>query len=291
MSPLVYILTLNWNNLSATTDFLRSCATLTYPNFRVLVIDNASETGPLDVVLAQFPATELIVNDSNKGFAGGMNVGIQYALHRGADFIFLANNDTLLAPDMLDQLVGAAIECKADLASPAIYCLGLPDRIWSIGGRRSLVTLEVAQCYRRLDVSELQEPFVVDYVTGCGMLLSRRCVEKVGLFDERFFMYYEDSDYCLRARTEGCKIIVAPCARMWHHIAATIGGSNSPAERYHMALASVQFFKKHVCGWRWFIVILYRTASACKTVLRLTLSGHRASVCAYLRGLQDGLRR
>jgi len=114
---------------------------------------------------------------------------------------------------------------------------------------------------------------------------------KVGLFDERFFMYYEDSDYCLRARTAGRKIIVAPRAKMWHRVAATIGGVYSPAERYHRALASVQFFKKHVQGWRWFIVIPYRLASACKTVLRLTLSGHWSSAQAYLHGLWDGLRR
>jgi GT2 family glycosyltransferase len=288
--PSVYILTLNWNNASATVDFLRSCAAITYPNFRVVIIDNGSETGSLDLFTAQFPTAKLIVNGSNLGFAAGMNVGIKYALQQGSDFICLINNDTLLAPDMLDQLVSAAIHCEADLASPAIYYMNLPERIWSIGGWRSRVTLEITQCYRHLDDVNLQEPFVVDYVTACGMLLRQQCVERVGLFDERFFMYYEDMDYCLRAKALGSKIVVVPRAKMWHKVGATIGGSDSPAERYHMALSSVRFFKKHIRGQRWLIVGPYRTASALKTITRLLLKGRPDSVRAYAYGLWEGIR-
>jgi GT2 family glycosyltransferase len=241
--------------------------------------------------MTQFPATEWIINKSNKGFARGANVGIEYALDRGAEFVFLANNDTWLAPDALDHLIREACICKADLASPAIYLTDPPHQIWSIGGWRSSLTLEIIQSYKRLDIANLQEPFIVDYVTGCGMLMHRHCVEKIGLFDERFFMYYEDSDYCLRAHTAGCKIITVPQAKMWHRVADSIGGFYSPAERYHMALASIQFFKKHVRSWRWLIVAPYRTASACKTLLRLALLGNWRSAHAYLHGLWNGLRK
>jgi GT2 family glycosyltransferase len=288
--PFVYVLVLNWNNAPATADFLESCAALTYPNFQVVVIDNGSEAGSLDSVIAHYPATQLIANESNLGFAAGMNVGIRYALQHGADFIFLANNDTLLASDMLDRLIEAAVAHEADLASPAITIAGLPERIWSMGGWRSRITLEIVQRHRHIDVAKLREPFVVDYVSGCGMLMRACSLEKVGLFDERFFMYYEDSDFCLRARNQGCKLIVVPDARMQHRVALTIGGLDSPAERYHMALASVQFFRKHVHGRRWWIVFPYRVASACKTVLRLMRSGHSRSARAYALGLWHGLR-
>jgi len=291
MQPIVYVLTLNWNNPSATADFLESCGAITYSNARVVVIDNASVAGSLDGIITRFPTTELIANETNLGFAAGMNVGIRYALRHGADFAFLANNDTVLAPDMLGRLIDAAIEYQADLASPAIYFSDAPDRIWSIGAWRSRLTLEIVQCYRRLDIEHLQTPFVVDYVTGCGMLLSRSCIETVGLFDERFFMYYEDSDYCLRACAAGCKAIIVPQAKMWHRVADSIGGLYSPQERYHMALASIQFFKKNVRSWRWLIVAPWRAASACKTVLRLAKLGYWPSARAYLHGLWSGLQR
>ena len=288
--PFVYILTLNWNNADATTAFLHSCTVLTSLNYKLVVIDNASKAGSLDEMMVQFPQAEWIINDSNKGFAAGMNVGIEYAYQQGADFVFLANNDTLLAPDSLAQLLTAVIQYQADLASPTIYYQDPADRIWSIGGWRSPFTLEIIQAYQRLDPANWQEPFEVDFITGCGMLLSRACVQKVGLFDGRFFMYYEDSDYCLRARAAGCQIIVVPQAKMWHHVANSIGGVYSPGERYHMARASVQFFKKHVRGWRWLIVAPYRCFSAIKTILRLVTAGNSTAARAYLRGLSDGWR-
>jgi len=219
-----------------------------------------------------------------------MNVGIRYALQPGGDFIYLANNDALLVPDMLDHLISAAIYCEANLAAPAVYYMDLPGHMWSIGGWRSRISLEITQCYHHLDVANLQEPFVVDYVTGCGMLLRKQYVERIGLFDERFFMYYEDMDYCLRAKALGSKIVVVPGAKMSHKVGASIGGSDSPAERYHMALSSVRFFRKHIRGWRWLIVGPYRTASALKTSARLLLKGRPDSAYAYGYGLWEGMR-
>ena len=135
------------------------------------------------------------------------------------------------------------------------------------------------------------EPFEVDFVTACGMLLCRDCLETVGLFDERFFMYYEDSDYCLRARRAGHRAIIVPRAHMWHKVAVSSGGDNSPGERYLMALSSVLFFKKNIRGWRWLIVAPFRTASALRTSIRLVMTGRRQAMQSYWRGLRDGLRR
>jgi GT2 family glycosyltransferase len=112
---------------------------------------------------------------------------------------------------------------------------------------------------------------------------------EVGLFDERFFMYYEDFDLSLRAHQAGFKILLSPQAKVWHKVAVSSGGSDSPNERYWMARSSVLFFHKHVRGLRWLIVLPYRTGSAVKTVLRLMLRGRAESALAYLRGLRDGL--
>jgi GT2 family glycosyltransferase len=131
---------------------------------------------------------------------------------------------------------------------------------------------------------------VVDFITGCGMLISRRCLEQVGLFDERFFMYYEDSDYCLRALRAGLRAVVEPRAVMLHKVAVSSGGSDSPNERYQMGRASLQYFRKHARPWQWPLIGPYRAASALRTIGRLARRGRWPAARAYLRGLRDGAR-
>jgi GT2 family glycosyltransferase len=300
-APLVYVITLNWNRRDDTLAFLASFSQLTYPHCRILVVDNGSTDDSVPAITAQFPDVEQIVNGRNPGFAAGANVGIRHALAQGADFVFVANNDTLIAPDALDLLVHAALASEVGLAAPKIYYASDPRRIWSAGAWRDPVTLEVTGCrrgqYERVVTFPKafsfregeEEPFEVDFVTACGMLIRRRCFEVVGLFDERFFMYYEDSDYCLRVRSAGYRVLVVPRARMWHKVAISSGGIDSPAERYAMGLSSVLFFRKHVGGARWLIVAPYRTGSAIKTLVRLLAGGRTQSAQAYLRGLWDGV--
>ncbi|MBA3469591.1 MAG: glycosyltransferase family 2 protein [Herpetosiphonaceae bacterium] len=284
--PLVYILTLNWNGCSDTLKLIQSCMALTYPNARLIVIDNASTDASVVTIKRQFPAVKQLLNQQNLGFAAGMNVGIQYALAHHADFIFLVNNDTTLHPDSLTYLIAGAAQSGAYVAAPAIYYMDNPNHIWSAGALRRKITLEIKPCILGSNVTEL---FNVDAVTGCGMLLRRECLQAIGLFDERFFMYYEDMDYCLRVRARGLAIVVVPAATMWHKVAMSSGGSGSPNERYHMAKSSVQFFRKHTHGWRWWVVAPYRTASAVKTVLRLGRQRRWAAARAYLLGLYAGL--
>jgi len=287
--PLVYVITLNWNRPNDTLAFLASASQLTYAHYRILVVDNGSTDGLIPAIATQFPDVEQLVNERNLGFAAGANVGIRHALAQDAGLVFLTNNDTLLAADALDLLVDAALASDAGLAAPRILYASDPKRIWSAGGWRSRMTLEITGCRRgQQDTSLGTSPFEVDFVTACGMLMRRECLEEVGLFDERFFMYYEDSDYCLRARSAGYRVLVVPQAKMWHRVAASTGGSDSPGARYHMALSSTRFFQKHVRGRRWLIVAPYRTGSAIKTVARLLAARQSRAALAYLRGLRDG---
>ncbi len=290
-TPLVYVVTLNWNRRDDTLEFLDSFTRLTYPRYRLLVVDNGSTDGSVEAIAARFPDVEQVLAGRNLGFAAGANLGLRQAMDRGADFVFVANNDTTIAPDALDLLVEAAVPGDVGVVGPKIYYAGDPQRIWSLGAWRHGLTLEITGCRRgQLDTDLDGEPFEVDFVTGCGMLIRRRCLEGVGLFDERFFMYYEDSDYCLRVRSAGYRVLVVPRARMWHKVATSSGGSDSPMERYHMAKSSVVFFRKHTGGWRWLIVGPYRLGSGVKWVVRLALRRRWASVGAYLRGLGDGWR-
>jgi GT2 family glycosyltransferase len=286
--PLVAIITLNWNRRADTLAFLASCAALRYPRLHTIVVDNDSSDGSREAIGAAFPEVEQLHNAANVGFARGMNVGMRRAYESGADYFFLANNDTTLAPDALDLLVAAAETYGAGLVAPAIYYQDAPRTIWWLGGRLRPLLLEIRR-YKRPPARHASQPFDVDFITGCGMLISRATFERVGMFDERFFMYYEDSDYCLRAYRIGVKVLVEPRATMYHKVAQSSGGSNSPAERYHMARSSVQFFRKHARPWQWPLIWPYRTGSAICNLWRLLHRRRLAAAAAYLRGLRDGV--
>jgi hypothetical protein len=176
------------------------------------------------------------------------------------------------------------------MVAPKIFYAEDPNRIWSIGGRRHWLTTEkVGDVRGQKDRGQGTRILERDYLAGCALLFSRRFLEDTGLFDERFFMYYEDSDLSLRARDAGYRLLLSPDAHVWHKVAMSSGGSDSPNERYWMARSSVLFYRKHVHGIRWFIVFPYRLASAIKTLIRLEVKGKHSSASAYVGGLRDGL--
>lgn len=290
-SPLVYAMVLNWNRREDTLACLTSLAKLDYPNLRLLLVDNGSSDETPAAVSQQFPDVEVIVNERNLGFSSGCNVGLRHALEQGADYVFLLNNDTFFDPAALNHMVDLARPKDVGMVVPKIYYADDPNRLWSVGGLRHRWTMEDTGDNGRGEIDKGQWDEVVerDYIVACALLLSRRFLTQVGLFDERFFMYYEDFDLSLRARQAGFKIMLSPQAKVWHKVAISSGGSGSPNERYWMARSSVLFFSKHVRGLRWLIVLPYRTGSAIKTVLRLVLRRRTESAWAYLCGLRDGL--
>lgn len=288
-APLVAILTLNWNRPDDTLACLESAAAQSHPNTTLLVVDNDSADDSVARIGAAYPGATIVRSERNLGFAGGANLGLRHALDAGADFVFLVNNDTTFAPDVVALLLDR-MRPDVGIATPAIYYAAAPDLPWSLGGARHWLTLE--KTGDTLAALAGAGPALErDYAVGCGMLLARAALEQVGLFDERFFMYYEDMDLSLRMRRAGFRILLVPAARMLHKVSVSSGGRDSPAERYWMARSSVLFFLKHVRGPRWLVVAPYRAGSACKTVLRLCLRGRGGAALAYLRGLRDGLRK
>ncbi len=290
--PLVYVVTLTWNQREDTLSCLESLSQMTYPHYRLLLVDNASVDGTVEAVRDRFPAVEIVVNPRNLGFPGGFNVGLCYALAQGTDYVFMINNDTFVEPIILDELMNCADLPDVGMLAPKIYYADEPNRIWSVGGRRHPWTLEMTgKGDRQLDQGQWKDVIERDYLVGCALLLKRSLLEDVGLFDIGYCpIYYEDVDLCLRARQAGYRLLLVPGARMWHKVSASGGGAGSPRERYLMARNSVRFFRKHVQGWRWLVVIPYRLGSAAKTTIRLLYQGRRRSALVYLRGLRDGLR-
>ncbi len=286
----VTVLTLTWNQKQDTLQCLESLFKMHYPNFNILLVDNGSQDGTVTAVRDRYPDVEIIENPENYGFQGGFNVGLRYALAQQSEYIFMINNDTEVAPDILDILMQNVHEPGVGLLSPKIYYADEPTRIWSVGGMRHPWTYEMtSKGDNAHDHGQWNNVIERDYLVGCALLMTRAMLQDVGLFDEGYFpIYYEDMDLSLRARQAGYRLLLIPQAHMWHKVSAAAGGSGSPRERYLMARNSVRFFRKHTRGWRWVAVAPFRFGSEVKTVLRLLIKKRKESAWSYLRGLKDG---
>lgn len=221
MAPRVAIIVLTYNGLADTLACLASLERLDYPRERrhIVVVDNASQDGTPATVREAYPHVTVIENQANLGFAAGNNVGLRYALAQNYDYALLLNNDTEAAPDMLANLVSVAEDDpRIGAVGPIIYYHAAPTRVWSAGGRidwrRGISRME-GEVEDQGQFTAIRE---VDFVTGCAMLLRRAALERVGLFDERFFMYFEETEWCVRARRAGFRILFAPQAKLWHKI-------------------------------------------------------------------------
>lgn len=288
--PLIYAITLNWNRPLDTLACLASLSEQTYPHLNLLVVDNGSSDDSIAQIEAAWPQVEVIANPTNLGFAGGMNVGLRRALAAGAAFVLIVNNDTLLAADMVEELWQVA-QAERAVTAPIIYYEAEPTRVWSLGARINDWTLEEVDNVRgQVDEGQWTPVVPCSFVPGCAVFFPREALAEVGLFDERFFMYYEDSDLCFRLTRSGWPILSVTAAKMWHKVALSSGGSDSVNERYWMARSSVLFFAKQARWWQWPIVLFWRLGSAVRTTWRLWQGKRHDALRAYWRGLWHGLR-
>jgi GT2 family glycosyltransferase len=290
--PVCVIITV-WNQVHNTVECLETVTAQDYEPISIVVVNNGSTDDTVEQVSTRFPQVKLINLSENLGPTGGYNQGFRYALEQGFELIFLLNNDTLLAPNCVSELVLEAQSAPdIGLVMPKIYYAGEPNRIWNAGGWDNPWNLEVARpATDQIDEGQWNEPMDIDDAPFCAVLLKRPLMETIDLPDESFFLYYEDRDFSVRARQAGFRLRLAPAAHMWHKVSASSGGSDSPSERYWMARSGVRFFKKNNdMRARWFIVIPWRAASALRTTFRLLRRGRFDSIKAYWLGLWHGVR-
>jgi hypothetical protein len=242
----IYALILNWNGFSDTLACLKSVEKLnvTGINLNVVVIDNASHDESdrkLKSIKLPNATYELVVNKSNLGYAGGMNVGITYALEKNADYVLLLNNDVLLSEDLVVELVAAALKNKkAGIVVPKIYFAkgyefhkkrykenDLGRVIWYAGGVLDWKNVYgINRGVDEVDKGQHDALSLTDFATGNCMLINLKALSKVGKFNEDYYMYLEDVELSIRLRKKGWDVIYAPKAVLWHKVAqsSAIGG-------------------------------------------------------------------
>lgn len=256
----VFISILNFNGRGNTIDCLKSLSLLKKDNFelKVLVIDNAS-VEKLELPSFSNLNVHLIKNKENLGFSGGHNIGINYSLKNGADFVIILNNDTFVDENLISELLNTAnSNPDAGIVAPKIYFANgfefHKDRykkedigkvIWFAGGKMDWEN--VIANHRgvdEVDKGEYDEIQTTDFASGCCMLIKKEVFEKTGLFDERYFLYYEDNDLSQRAKRNGFKIFYNPRAILWHKNADSAGGSGSALQDYYITRNRMLFGMK-----------------------------------------------
>ncbi|MCX6765402.1 MAG: glycosyltransferase family 2 protein [Candidatus Moranbacteria bacterium] len=236
--PKVFIIILNYNARSTLKGCLASIFQLEYENFEVVLVDNNSTDGSLEAAKTFFPRAHIIKNGANLGFAAGSNVGIRYALEKMADYIFLINPDAIVEKDTLRILVKEAEQsANAGIFSPLII---KEDHysVWFAGGKIKWLTMKTVHIFEPLS----NKPYETQYISGCTMFVKKEIFRQIGLLDERFFLYYEDADFCLRARKEGFKIMVIPQVQVYHYEKSE---GNLENKIYWLVISGIIFFKKN----------------------------------------------
>ncbi len=217
MQPYILIIILNTNRCSDTLECLASLKQSSYDRHKVIVLDNHSTDGSVAAIRATFPAVQILELSDNRGYAGNNNVGIAAALEQGADWVFVLNEDTILAPDCLTRLIAIGeSDPQIGIVGPLVYHHDEPTVIQSGGGLLSRSWNSVHVAKDEPDRGQLQVAHQVAWISGCAILVRRAVIEQVGMIDERFFYFWEETEWCIRAGKAGWQIWHVPQAKLWH---------------------------------------------------------------------------
>lgn len=246
-APLVYVVILTWNGRADTLACLRSLVPVWDDCTIGVVVDNGSSDGTPEAVRSEFAGIEVIETGANLGFTGGNNVGLRHALSRGADYVLLLNNDTVVDPLFLREMLAvAAISEQVGFVSPKIYFLDPPDLLWFAGARYSTSTgYGRVTGYREFDRGQYDDIHAIDRPCGCAVLVSRRLCREAGLMDDGLFLYLDEVEWMFRARRHGFKAYFAPKAKVWHKVSASVGRENHPDAFYYGVRNTLYVLNKH----------------------------------------------
>ncbi|QRV15790.1 glycosyltransferase family 2 protein [Haloterrigena salifodinae] len=290
-SPSVYCIVLNWNGYEDTASCLRSLSVCEYSALEIIVVDNGSDDDSGYRLEDEFPDVTVLYNEENRGFAGGMNTGIEFAVEAGADYVWILNNDTIVPNDSKDivaRLV-SPLENQRDvgMTSPLIRASGT-DQIWFWGAKvnpRSLNPKHVTPP----DGWEREIQHETGHIPLCAAMVDVTMLDNIGRINEEYFLYFEDVDFSLRARGHGYRLITVTDIEIEHGVSSSTGDNLSPLSSYYAARNRL---------------LLYRVAGNDGTIFEFVLgyivwitlltgeravNFHASGLMALYRGAIDGI--
>ncbi len=290
-APFIGIVTVLYNSDEVLPDFFRSLAAQEDVRYRLYVIDNGTtDSGTrLSRELARQHGLDAVCvfNDANGGVAKGNNQGIELALADGCSHVLLANNDTAFEASTIRTLMSAMNERGDQAATPKIMYHGEPDLIWYAGGHINGWTMRSPHYgIRQQDHGQFDSQQYVGYAPTCFMLLDRRVFDVVGIMDERYFVYSDDTDFVWRMNRHKIRIRYVPEAVVLHKVSTSTGGERSPFTVYYANRNRIFFLRKNLRGLQRWFAIAYVLSTRIPRLSTLPWSSAKRG----WRGVFDGLR-
>lgn len=279
--PRVAVIVISWNRKKDIVELLESLGGISYKNFEVIIVDNGSSDGTVDLLREKYPAVQIIETHENLGFAKANNIGARAALQKGADYILFLNDDTIVDPAFLDELIKFS---ESDMAigavGPKIYYYDDPKRIWSAADQANA---------REIDEGQADKIVETRSVIGCAFLVKRVVVEKAGLMDEDLFLYCEEDEYCHRIRQAGYRLFYLPTSRIWHKVALK-GDFLKPYQAYYIIRNSLIVRRKKYSGMRFLLSLAgYFGSFVPQYSWYCVKKGQSDLLVPVFRGVRDGV--
>jgi GT2 family glycosyltransferase len=295
LCPKISIIIPHMNGKEVLAECLHSIERVDYPNYDVIVVDNNSSDGSQTFVMDTFPNVQLIENKTNEGVAEGQNIGVRAALRSGADYVFIVNNDAILDRDILRELTNAIEQDKTiGVAGPILHSTEDMTRIGNAGGKIGWNTGNV----RLLKVGAINKSLPkiedVDYVNF--FFADPSVLQNVGLFNKRYFAYWEDVDLCLRVKKAGYRVVRVSTAKVWHKSKST-SKKLSGFYEYHYTRNQFWFWKAYSTRRQWilFLFSFFFLFFWYRSIFTLFRNDHLKGIDvlidlkAMCRGVRDGL--
>ncbi len=288
--PLVSIITVNYNQAEVTCALLESLNKITYPNFEVIVIDNASVDDDPGIIKKRYPNVVFISNPINYGFAAGNNFGLMRAK---GEYVLLLNNDIEVPTDFMEPLVEKLMK-NPDIGavSPKIKYYYQNDTIQYAGFTPiNYVTMRNASIgFRTKDIGQYNTDYETAYAHGAAMMVPMEVVKKIGLMSYIFFLYYEEADWCVRIKSAGYKIYFVHNSYVLHKESISTGKLSS-LKIYYQNRNRLVFMRRNVKGADFYFGIAYQFFVAIpKNAFSYLLKGKIKLFYAYYQAIGWNLK-
>lgn len=239
------VVIVNYNGASYQNAALKTIYESSYTNYEVIIVDSASKDDSIELAKREYPQAHYLLQGENVGVAKGNNIGIKYAIEElDTEYVLLINNDIELDTHTFEYLVERAD--NRTITVPKIYYYEPHDMLWFAGGEMYWNRGESGHIGNfEIDKGQYNEEHVVGYSPTCCMLIHRDVFEKIGYIDETVFMYFDDTDLCVRMNDAGFKILYVPSAVMWHKVSSSGGGMDSKVYVYYNFRNKFYFMDKY----------------------------------------------
>lgn len=286
--PLVSVIVLTWNSLENIHECLYSLISSNYPNFNIIIVDNGSFDRTIEYVRFEFPEVSIIENKSNRGFTGGNNIGILQAIENKSDYIFLVNDDTCVLNDTLLNLVNIG-ENNDDIGILCPKITSFHNREMSYVGA-VINWLQGIGCEIEQDSDEiLSEVVLTDYAPGCALLIKTHVVNQIGMLDDDYFAYCEDTDWSVRCKKAGYLVAVVTGATIYHKGTLDQSQHKSDMATFYLRRNQLLFMRKHSRWFYWPSFVKNYSRSCLLQFAAFQKQGEIKKADAVLDGVWSGL--